>query len=179
VVVGDRGVVGALEVDRDRARVGAALAVVDRVVERARAGAAGVGVGGEGDRAGVEDDRAARGVVDAGDGERVAVGVGVVGDEVGRVDGYLAVLDAGRRVVVGDGRVLDAREVDGHVARVGAAVAVVERVVERGRVVAAQVGVGRERDGAAGVGHAAAARVGHAAHRERVGVGVAVVRGGG
>ena len=140
VVVGDRVVVDALDVDGHVAGVGVG-AVADRVVEPALAVAAHVRVGREGDRAGVERDAAAGGAGDAGEGEGVALGVGVVGQEVGVGDLEGGVLGRGGRVVDRHGCVVDALEVDRDVAGVGAAVAVVDRVVEAGRAVAAEVRV--------------------------------------
>ena len=84
VVDGDRGVVDAGDVDGGVGRVGAAVAVVDRVVEAAVAVAAGVGVGGERDVAAGQVDRPARGVVRVGDRQAVAVAVRVVGEQVAR-----------------------------------------------------------------------------------------------
>ena len=144
VVAGDRVVVDAGDVDRDVAGVGAACRRRPRSRSRPVV-AAEVGVGVKVTTSSVEVDGAAGGVGDAGDGERVArrrrcrcpggrgdVGRGVLGD---------------RRVVVARDRVVvDAGEVDRDRAGGGAAVAVLDRVVEAGRVVAAQVGVGDEGD---------------------------------
>ena len=117
--------------------VGAAVAVLDRVVEAGRVVAARLAVGDEGDRARVERDGAARRVAHVGHGRR-AVGVGVVGQEVGVSDRDVGVLGARGIVVARDRVVVDARDVDGDVAGVGAR-AVGQLVVEAALVVAAQV----------------------------------------
>ena len=138
-------VVDAGDVDGDVAGVGR-RAVGDLVVEAALARAAQVGRRGEGDGAALEDDLAAGGVPRVGDRQRVVgVDVGVVvQDRVGDVGP--GVLGDGDGVVVGRRGIVLTGEVDRDRARRGAAVAVLDRVVEGGRVVAAQVGVRREGD---------------------------------
>jgi hypothetical protein len=82
VVLGDRG--GVLHVEGDGGGVGAAHAVADGVGVAGGAGEAGLG--GEAQAAVEELGEAAdeAGGVDAEDGERVAVGVGVAVEHAGR-----------------------------------------------------------------------------------------------
>ena len=157
------------------ARVGAVVAVIDRVVVAGDVVAAQVLVGGERDVASVQAGRTAGGVRDAGDGERVALGVAVVQGQVGRGDDDLRVLGA-RGVVVGrHRRVVDAGDVDRDVVAVGATVAVGDGVVEAAFAVAAQVGVRRERDVVAVELDAAAGGVRDAGDGQGVALDVAVV----
>ncbi len=126
-----------------RVPVSVQLAVGDDVRDHGEAGE--VGGGGEPDLA-VDHRGGALGGVDRGvvDGQLVLVDVGVVVEHV-VVRGRGVALDA-RGVVDRHGRVVDALEVDGHVAGVGGPVAVLDRVVEAGHAVAAQVGGRGERD---------------------------------
>ena len=114
----------------DRRGVRAAVAVVDRVGERVRSELTGGRLVGQSVTAAGDDDRALGAVGLAGDRERVAgIGVRVVAEDVdrggpgGRAD-RLGVVD-------GHGRVLDRVDRHGDACRVGAAVAVRDRVGER------------------------------------------------
>ena len=130
------------------ARGGAAVAVLDRVVEARDVGAAQVRVGGEGDDAHAQADRAARRVETPVTLTRaVALGVGVVGQEVGRVDDDVGVLGARGRVVA----VVTGSSLTQFTLTVTVPVSVpplpsLDRVVEAALAVAALVGVGREGD---------------------------------
>ena len=157
LVVGHRRVVGRGDADRDRADVGAALAVGHGVVEAHRAGEIEVRGEGEGapgvqrDRAGGDRHRVAdrdRDAVDLGDAQRVAVEVGVAGEHVDVGEGR--VLGGGQaQLVVGHRRVVGRGDADRDRADVGAALAVGHGVVEAHR--AGEIEVRGEGEGAPGV----------------------------
>ena len=151
VVVRHRGVVDARDVDRDVPGVRAAVAVDDGVVEAAGARAAEVRGGREGDGAGGEST-----VPPVGFETSLTVRASPLPSVSLPVRSPPAMTSArvlgGRdRVVVRDGGDVEcALDVDRDVARVGAAVAVVDGVVEAALARAALVGGGRERDHAGG-----------------------------
>src|SRR5205085_1812084 len=143
------------EIDGDVAGADAADVVGGGVVEAALVVAARIVGRDEGDDAEVEADRTAGRVGNAGQLDRVAVGVSVVLDQVRRVDRDVRVLGAGRDVVGPGGIVVDAGDADRDAADIGGE-AVAHRVVERALGRAAEVRgglegdrVGIERDGPA------------------------------
>src|SRR5262245_19201990 len=102
--------------------VGTAVPIRNGVVERALVGRAHVGRRAEGHTAiELEGGRAIGRVLDGGDRQGVALDVAVVAQNVDHVSG--AVLEDGRGVVGGVGRVVDAGDGDVDRRRVGAAVA--------------------------------------------------------
>src|SRR5207248_914330 len=150
VVAGDRRVVHRVDCDRHRRRGEAAVAVADGVGEVV--GAVEVGGRGVGERAvGVDGDGAVSGRGQGGDGECVAVHVGVVGQHVHGGGGVLVRRGA---VVAGDRRVVDRVDRDPDGGRGEAAVTVADGVGEavgavevRGRGVGDRA-VGVDGDGA-------------------------------
>ena len=163
-------------VDRDvhRRGVGVAVSVIHRVGERVAAVKIGVGRVGKCPVA-VVDHRPVRRLGEAGDGQRVALGIGVVGQHVARGDGI--VLVCGDRVIHCIGRGIGrrrGRDRDVHRRRVGVAVAVIHRVGER--VAAVKVGVGRVgKCPVAVVDHRPVRRLGEAGDGQRVALGIRVV----
>src|SRR5207249_2271922 len=144
-------------------------------------GAVEVGVRGEGDGRPGEGDHAVQSVGDRGDGEGVAVGVAVVGQQGARLYHQRRVLVGGGAVVYGEGQIVGGvqREYDGAgdgAAGVGAGAAPVS--VPAGRASdlgAVEVGVRGEGDGRAGEGDHAVQSVGDRGDGEGVAVGVGVV----
>ena len=154
---------------RHRRRVRPPAPVADRVVEGVDPGVVGVGrvldlVAGDG-------RRPVRRVRHAVEGQRVVLGVAVVGQHV---DGIRrAVLRHRRRVILRHGIVVHARHCHRHRRRVRPAIPVADRVVEG--VEPGVVGIGRVLDPVAGDGRRTVRRVRHAVDSERIALDVAVV----
>ena len=100
---GDRRAVGRLDVDLDRADAGAVAVVGDGVFEPRLA--AEVGRGGEADPGPIERDGSLRRVEHFEEADRIAVDVGIVGEQQRRIDHQHGVLDRDYHVFVGDRRI--------------------------------------------------------------------------
>ena len=169
-----RGVVDRGHMHGDAGGVEAALAVAHRVAE------AGlpmeIGVGREGDRAvGGQRHRAVPGVLDAGHPQPVAIDVVIVGGQPALVEDGWGVLVGVDIVAGGHGSVVDRGHLDPHRGGVEAAMAVADRIGERGFAV--EIGVGGEDDMVPGQLDRAVLRLLHRDDAQRVAVGVMVVAG--
>src|SRR5207249_2252151 len=115
VVIRDGSVVHIRDGDADSRDVAEGNAVGGSIGETV--GAVIVGAGGVGKGAvAVQDERAVRGAADrgaAGDGERIAIRIGIVGENAKRRDHQWRVFGNGVGVVIGDGRIIAEAEGDG------------------------------------------------------------------